>query len=112
MDVNIPDFTGLSLTAIVTLTILVGLLDTAYAVLQAVIQKVFSAAYVADFLESHASRIWFPITALAIIGHGISGLGVPVIGAATDAAVVGLGAYVIVTVKSLIVNTTSAAVKP
>lgn len=108
MDIAIPDLTGLSLTAIVSLTIIVGLIDTGWAWLTALGQHVFNPAYAANFLYSHG-RAWFAIGALAVIGHGVPSLGVPAIGAATDAAVIGLAAYVVVTIKSLAVNTVSSA---
>ena len=105
MDFDLPELVNLTLKATLSLLFILGALDTVYAIILAVIRQEFSATYVINFLWSHIGRIWFPIFALAVIGHGVPALDVPPIGAAGLAANLSIVAYAVFVLKSLVVST-------
>lgn len=117
VDIDIPEIALISLKGLIALTIIAGLIDTLFAWLAALAQtnpdgsRKFSAWYAADFLISHG-KIWLAIIALGILGTGIVALEVPPIHAAYLAAQIGLGAYVVKVVKSLVDNAKDSSAPP
>lgn len=109
LDFDLPELINLSLKATFGLLFILGLIDIVYAVGQAIRQKVFDAGYLTAWLLDHVMLVWFPIFALAIIGHGVPAFDVPAIKAANLAAQLGLVAYAGVVIKSLVINTKSSA---
>lgn len=107
MDISFPELAHLTLTAIVTLTVLLGLIDTAWAVLQALAQHKFDGSFADAFLVTHAPK-WFAIIALAVLGAGTPALDVPALGVCTLAAEAGLALYAVAIVTSLMANTRDA----
>jgi hypothetical protein len=103
--VTLPDFTGLSLVAFITLLVILSAADMLWNSLLAIVHKNFSSAYVADFLVSHVAMRVGPIAFLEILGNGIPAAGLPAIPAVSAVAVLGLGAYFVETVGSLVTAT-------
>lgn len=116
---EVPDLTNLSLFQIVATFLLFAVLDIAAAVVVAVINHNFVAAYLTDFLTSHILKVGAPILGMAIVGHGVAGV-VPAIPFATTAATGALGLYILATIASIkgtfddkaIAPTTSTNVPP
>lgn len=108
VDIDFPEIALLTLKGVVSLTIILGLIDTALAMAFAVAQGVFNAKYAADFLISHG-KIWFSITSLAVLGNGVPALDVPALSACTLAATLGLAAYAVTVIGSLIANSRNSA---
>lgn len=103
INFDIPEIALITLKGLIALTILTGLIDTAFAMLAAVQQGVFNWKFAVTWLVDHG-RIWLAITALGILGTGIKGLDVPPINMAYLAAQAGLVLYVGNTIKSMVVN--------
>lgn len=103
IDFDIPEIAVITLKGLIAMTIIVGLIDTAFAMLAAVGQRVFDWSYAVTWLVDHG-RVWLAIVALGVLGTGIKGLDVPPIHMAYLAAQAGLVLYVGNTIKSMIVN--------
>lgn len=103
VNFDIPEITLITLKGLIALTIIVGLFDTAFAMIAAVAQHVFDWRYAVDWLIDHG-QIWLAIIGLGILGTGIAALEVPPIHVAYLAAQAGLALYVGNTIKSMIVN--------
>lgn len=101
MNFDIPVLVDLSLKGFASLLFLLALVDTVFAMLLALKRGEFSGAYASNFLLTHVVQAWFPIMALAIVGHGLPAFDLPPIGAFTTAAELGLTAYAITTGASL-----------
>lgn len=116
---QLPDLSQLTLAQIVATFLFFAFLDTAAAVIVAVINHNFVAAYLTDFLTSHVLKIGAPILGMALVGHGVPGV-VPAIPFATLAATAGLATYILATIASIkgtfedkaIAPTTSTNVPP
>lgn len=96
----IPDLTNLSLTQIVATFLFFAAIDIGFAVVVAVVNHNFVAAYLLDFLTSHILKVGAPILGMAIVGHGVAGV-VPAIPFATLGATAALAAYVVATIASV-----------
>lgn len=103
LDFDIPEIALITLTGLISLTIIAGLIDTIVAMVLAVAQGVFNGKYAATFLISHG-KVWLAIVGPGILGSGVGFLEVPRINAAYVAAQVGLAAYVVKVIASLIDN--------
>lgn len=95
------DLSALTLEQVFGLLVVITAFDVVGSILAAIVQGKFNAAFVALWVQSHVLKRQFPIFALAVIGHGIPQLGVPAIEPAYLAALAGLAAYVVETIKSL-----------
>jgi hypothetical protein len=95
------DFSNLTVAQFAFYLLIVTALDVGGSTVLAVIHGKFSLAYVAVWIQSHVLRRVFPIIGLAILGHGVSQIGVDQIPAVWTAALVALAAYFLETVKSL-----------
>lgn len=98
---TLPDLTNLTLQQTFGLLALVALIDVATAIVASIIQGKFSLGSVAIWLQSHTLKRAFPIFALAVLGKGVTPLGIPAIDAAYVTALAGLGAYILETVASI-----------
>jgi hypothetical protein len=103
LDFDIPEIAVITLKGLIALTIIVGLIDTAFAMLAAAAQRVFDWKYAVTWLIDHG-RIWLAIIALGVLGTGVPALDVPPIHVAYLAAQAGLVLYVGNTIRSLVVN--------
>ena len=103
LDFDIPEIALISLTGLIALTIIAGLIDTIFAMIMALAQGVFNGKYAATFLINHG-KIWAAIVGLGILGSGVGFLEVPKINTAYVAAQVGLAAYVVKVIASLATN--------
>lgn len=103
LDFDIPEIALITLKGLISLTIIVGLIDTVFAMIAAVQQHVFDWQYSVAWLIDHG-KVWLAIIALGVLGTGIRGLDVPPIHVAYLAAQAGLALYVGNTIKSMIVN--------
>jgi hypothetical protein len=103
IDFDIPEIAVITLKGLIALTVLVGLIDTAFAMIAALAQGVFDWKYAVAWLLDHG-RIWLAIIALGILGTGIPALDVPPIHVVYLAAQAGLVTYVGNTIRSLIIN--------
>lgn len=95
------DLSALTLTQVFGLLALVAFIDLATAVVLSITRREFSGGYVADWISSHVLRRTFPIFALAVLGAGITPLGIPEIPPAFGLALVGLGTYIVETISSI-----------
>lgn len=100
MDFDIPELINLSLKAIAALLVIFGLADTVVAWLLALSRREFSMAYAAHWLATHVP-VWLSIFLLALLGKGLPTFEIPPIGAFANAALIGLGSYAVVVLKSL-----------
>jgi hypothetical protein len=107
-----PDLTSISLLGLTSLLVIAGAIDVIGSQLVALAAGNWSAAYALNFLVSHVAKIWFPILALGVLGHGIVSLEVPAIPLATAAAVGSIVIYVGVTIASLKQSFEDRAVAP
>src|SRR5574337_450492 len=95
------DLTNLALVQVAGLLVLLGGTDTIASVVIAIAARTFSPAYVTSFLLTHVAKVWLPIFALSVIGHGIEPFGIPAIQPASLAATGALAAYAVATIASL-----------
>lgn len=96
-----PDLSNLSIESIVGLLVLLGAVDVAGSIAIALASGNFSGTYVTEFLVTHVAKVWFPIFGLALVGHGIAALNIPLIPLANGAALAALAAYAVATIASL-----------
>ena len=97
---TLPDLSSLTFAQVATLALILAVADTIWNIVTALAAKTFSAAAVAQFLETHVLLRIVPILLLAGLGSGLFGL--PTISAFFDASIAALGAYLVETVGSLI----------
>jgi uncharacterized membrane protein len=109
LDFDIPELALITLKGLIALTIIIGLIDTAFAMLAAAQQGVFKWAFAVSWLIDHG-KIWLAIILLGVLGTGISTLDVPPIHVAYLAAQAGLALYVGNTIKSMAVNARDSSV--
>lgn len=98
---ELPDFTNLPTSALFTYLLIIAAIDVGWNIALSVVHGNFSAIYVADYIRTHIVLRVFAIGALGAVGHGLPGLGVPEIPAATLAATASLAAYAVETFASL-----------
>lgn len=98
---DIPDLTTLSLASFLGLLLLVAAIDVATAIVLAVAHGTFSADVVMGYIRTHVLMRIFPIFGLALLGHGITKLGIPAIAPAWAAAIASFLGYIVETVGSL-----------
>jgi hypothetical protein len=98
---EIPDFTNLNLTAVISTLLFFAAIDTASAWVIALMNGNFTSAYALDFLRTHILKIGTPIALLAIVGHGVPPLGVPAVAPAGIAATAALAVYALTTIVSI-----------
>jgi hypothetical protein len=103
IDFEFPELVIISLRGLISLTILVGLADTVFAMVTAIGQRVFDAHYMLTWLVTHG-RTWLGIIALGVLGYGIPALDIPPIHVAYLAAQAALALYVGNTVMSMTEN--------
>ncbi len=109
---DIPDLTSLTLAGFFGLLVLVMFFDVATASVIAIINGTFKTEFILAYLQSHVLKRVYLIFSLEVIGHGISFIGIPAIGAAADAAVASLALYVVETLGSLKNNLTDGSSAP
>ncbi len=95
------DYTGLSLTAVISTLLFFAAIDTVVAYAVALMNGNFNAAYALDFLRTHILKVGAPIALLAIVGHGVPQADIPPIPFAALAATGGLALYAITTIASV-----------
>lgn len=98
---EIPDFTNLSLQAVIATLLFFAAIDTVSAWVIALMNGNFTSAYALDFLRTHILKIGTPITLLAVVGHGIPALGIPPVAPAGIAATAALAVYALTTIVSI-----------
>lgn len=103
IDFDFPEIALISLRGLISLTLIVGLMDTIFAMLAAVAQHRFDWHYVLAWLVTHG-QVWLAIIGLGVLGSGIPALDVPAIHVSYLAAQAALVLYVGNTVKSMAEN--------
>lgn len=109
---DIPDIAKLTLEGFFGLLVIIMFFDVATASFIALAKGLFNTAFLMNYLRTHVLLRVYLIFSLAVIGHGVTAVGIPAIGAAADAAVVSLALYVVETIGSLKSNLDGGATAP